>query len=420
MPSTLRVAVLVDLHRSPQAGGHVKCWERLGAATVANDLPLDLTIYFSGDEATEILGPYTRFRALPPVFSTENLKFLPYVPDHTDLGWYHRKLGQELRQYDVIHTTDAFFAFAQTAERISNEYRIPLVTSFHTDTPSYTRIFTRQTIESLFGGGWLGRKMIRDWNVPERKGRSMDRKLAQHVSLCHTALVTREEDHVLAEKILGKEHVHHLRLGVDKAVFGPHRADRSGVEQEYNIPPGHIAVLFVGRIDVGKNILTLVDAMEKCIAAGTPLHLIAAGQGPASAYVKQRLGAHASLPGFVPPEKLARLYASVDCLALSSEVEIRSMAGVEAMASSCPVLVSRKSGVAQLFNHTPAMQTVESGVANWAEALRLFAADPALRQRMRVAALDYSRNHLASWNDVLAEDLFIVWKEAAEKCKRAA
>ena len=34
-PPRLRVGVLVDLHWSPTAGGHVKTWERLAAAAAA-------------------------------------------------------------------------------------------------------------------------------------------------------------------------------------------------------------------------------------------------------------------------------------------------------------------------------------------------------------------------------------------------
>src|ERR1700761_501027 len=146
----LRVAVLVDLPRSPQSGGHVKCWERLANAAAHSNLPLDLTVYFSGTAPDEILGPQARLRHLPPVFSTARLKFLPYVPDHTDLAPYHPRLARELAQYDVIHTTDGFFAFTRTAERVSRARGIPLVTSFHTDTPSYTRIFTQHTIEEIF------------------------------------------------------------------------------------------------------------------------------------------------------------------------------------------------------------------------------------------------------------------------------
>jgi glycosyltransferase involved in cell wall biosynthesis len=409
----LRVAALIDLPRSPMAGGHVKCWERLAAAAAHTDLPLDLTVYFSGPETTEIPGPHARIRQVPPVFSTDRLKFLPYVPDHTDLAPYHFRLARELRNFDVIHTTDGFFAFARTAERVSRRHNIPLVTSFHTDTPSYARLFTRQTIESLFGKGWLGRLMNDRWQLPERQGRAMEEKLRRHVQACRTALVTRAEDHAFAERLIGEEHVHHLRLGIDRNMFGPHRRNRIGMENDYNIPPGRIVVLFVGRVDAGKNIYTLIGAVEKLIADGLPLHLITAGIGPAIEDVQRRLGENAATPGFVMPDDLARLYASVDVLALVSEVEIRSMAGVEAMTSGCPVLVSKKSGVAELFNHTPAMITVEGDVEPWAKALREFAANAARQKTMRETALGYAHDHIAGWHDVLAGDLFAVWQKAA-------
>lgn len=420
MSEVLRVAALIDLPRSAQSGGHVKCWERLAAAAAEGVLPLDLTVYFSGETREEILGPHARIRQLPPVFSTAKLKFLPYVPDHTDLAPYHPALARELAQYDVIHTTDGFFAFARTAERVSRRHGIPLVTSFHTDTPSYTRIFTRQTIERLLGDGALGRWLIDGYRWPERQARKMQARLVAHVGACRAALVTRAEDHALAESLLGEQRTHHLRLGVDRAMFGPHRRDRAGVERDYAVPPQRLVALFVGRLDVGKNIYTLIEAMERLIGEGLPLHLIAAGIGPAADDLRHRLAGHVSVPGFVPPDELARLYASVDVLTLASEVEIRSMAGVEALTSGCPVLVSEKSGVAELFDHTPAMRTVASGVANWTDALRDFATDPARRDQMRAIATAFGRDRLASWHDVLREDLFAVWAQAAQDRKSAA
>ncbi len=409
----IRVAALVDLPRSPEAGGHVKCWERLADAAADAQLPLDLTVYFSGRNRTEVLGPGARLAHLPPLFSTAQLKFLPYVPDHTDLAPYHPRLARELGSYDVIHTTDAFFAFAKTAEGVSRRRGIPLTTSFHTDTPSYTRIFTRQTIEARFGASWPARKLIDDWQLPERQGRRMDQRLVQHLRRCAFVAATRAEDHALAESMLGRSRVGHLRLGIDKRLFGPHRADRARVEAELALPKDRILVLFVGRLDVGKNIHTLVDAIATLRAEGVPLHLITAGVGPAEADIRRKLGPAATIAGYVQPCELARLYASVDMVALSSEVEIRSMVGVEAMASGCPVLVSKKSGVAELFDDTPAMRVVDSGAAAWAEALRQTAACAPMRAGMRAAALDYSRRCLAPWREVLDEDLFSLWREAA-------
>ncbi len=420
-PEILRVAVLVDLPRTPLSGGHVKCWERLAEAAARSALPLDLTVYFSGPEATKSLGPHTRFRQLPPVFSTANFKFLPYMPDTTDMAPYHARLARELMQYDVIHTTDGFFAFARTAARVGRKSGIPLVTSCHTDTPSYTRIFTRQTIRKIFRRQpRLRHLLIETWKIPERQAQRMQRKLERHIELCRYAVMTRPEDHDLADRLLGKDRVSHLRLGVDKNMFTPRRADRAGIERDYNIPAGRIVVLFVGRVDVGKNIHTLIEAMERLVAEGVPLHLLAAGVGPATDDVKRHLPGHASIPGFVNPEELARLYASADVLALSSEVEIRSMVGMEAMASGCPTLVSQKSGVAELFHNTAAMEVVESGVESWANALRDFAGNPARRKQMRDAALVYSETQLAGWETVLAEDLFAVWKKAAAASRRKA
>jgi glycosyltransferase involved in cell wall biosynthesis len=409
----IRVAALVDLPRSPEAGGHVKCWERLAEAASGAGLPLDLTVYFSGRQRTETLGENARLEHLPPLFSTAQLKFLPYVPDHTDLAPFHPRLARELGSYDVIHTTDAFFAFARTAESVSRRRGIPLTTSFHTDTPSYTRIFTRQTIEARFGASWPAKKLIDDWQLPERQGRRMDQRLVQHIRRCAFVAATRAEDHDLSASILGRSRVGNLRLGIDKQVFGPHRADRARIEAELGLPEGQLLVLFVGRLDVGKNIHTLVEAIAALRAEGLPVHLITAGVGPAAAEIRQKLGPAATVAGFVAPSELARLYASVDLVALASEVEIRSMVGVEAMASGCPVLVSKKSGVAELFDHTPAMRVVESGVAAWTEALRRIAGRRETRAMMRMAALCYAKRRLAPWRDVLDEDLYALWREAA-------
>ena len=412
MKQLLRVAVLVDLARSPTAGGHVKCWERIAAAAAGGDLPLDLTVYFSGGGAPESLGPRAVLAQLPPLFSTRKLGFLAYIPDHTDLAPYHPKLAAELARYDLIHTTDAFFAFARTAEIVARRRGVPLVTSFHTDTPSYARIFTRHSIEHLIGPSWARRRIIDIWQAPERQGRRMDRRLVRHLRRCDRALAARQADCSIAEAILGPEKVNHLRLGVDKQMFCPTRADRAELEAQLGIAPGQILVLCVGRLDVGKNIHTLMEGVAHLRAEGVPLHLITAGVGPAADDLRQRLGAAVTVAGFVPPEALAKLYASVDFTAMTSEVEIHGMVGLEALASGCPVLVSAESGVAPLFRGVRGMREVAGGLAGWIDALREVSHDERARAQMRRAAIGY-RPRLASWEEVLTEDLFAVWQMAA-------
>ena len=410
-----RIAVLVDLPHTPEAGGHVKWWERLaGAAADAGEaLPFDLTVYFSAGKPDETLGPRVRLRHLRPLFSTARLKFLPYTPDQTDLAPYHPGLARELTGYSLIHTTDAYFAFARTAERVSRAYRIPLTTSFHTDTPAYAGLFTRRIIEELFER-WpsLRRSLLVDWDAPGRQQARMQRRLDRHLRAVARAFVTRATDRSLAERILGRGRVDRLWIGVDKAVFGPHQRDREGLKRDYAIPEGRAVAVCVGRIDVGKNIPVLIEATGRAIGAGAALHLILAGLGPSTVEAKRRLAGDVSLPGFLPPSEIARLYASVDFCALPSEVEVGSMAAIEAVASGCPTLVSRLSRTAEQLGQTAAISEIASGESAWSEALKELASSSSRRQAMGEAALEYRRRQMATWSDVLNENLVPGWRAA--------
>src|SRR5438874_5552023 len=103
----LKVGVLVDLDLTPEAGGHVKCWQRLAEAAVDCAELLDLTVHFSGPEPRRIeLSSNVRYVVLPPVFSSARL--ICRVPDHTDLAPWHPRLARMLTDYDLIHTTDAY------------------------------------------------------------------------------------------------------------------------------------------------------------------------------------------------------------------------------------------------------------------------------------------------------------------------
>ena len=155
----LKVGVLVDLALTPEAGGHVKCWQRLAEAAVEYPDELDLTVHFSGKEPRRIeLSPTVRYVLLPPVFSTARL--VREVPDHTDLAPWHPRLAAALGDYEIIHTTDAFFCYARTAVRFARRRGVPVVSSIHTNTPEYARITTAKLLERRLGRGLLYLSLI--------------------------------------------------------------------------------------------------------------------------------------------------------------------------------------------------------------------------------------------------------------------
>jgi glycosyltransferase involved in cell wall biosynthesis len=413
----LKIAVLVDLIRSPQSGGHVKSWEHMARAAAATaDLPFDLTVFFSGPERIEQLSPQVTLRQLPQVFSTSRLKFLPYLPDHTDLSPWHPALARALSDFDVLHTTDAYFAFTRTAERIAKRHRLALTHSVHTDQPNYARIFTAKAIREKFGEGWLGNFLLNRLKLPEIAARRLERDFGKHAGRCAYVLASRAQDRATAAQFLPADRVCSSRLGLDKSLFNPSRANRQAVLETYQIPADRLLLLFVGRLDEGKNIYTLLAALVPLIRAGAPLHLIAAGIGPAAAKITETLPLNSTVAGFVPQQELARLYASCDALALASEVETRSMAMIEALASGLPVLLAAKAGLEALLPPTKALTVVTGSSAAWQDSLSDFTyRSAAEREAMRAAARYLAENILAGWNDILLQDFWPAWRDAAQQ-----
>lgn len=383
---TLNVGVLVDLARRPDSGGHVKCWERLAGAA-ARVPGLDLTVHFAGPKpGIEELAPNVRFFFERPVFSTARLRFLlGEVPDDADLAPWHPRLARLLPYYDVVHTTDAFFAYARTALRSGR----PLVNSVHTNTPEYARLYAGRTFDRL-GLGTL--------HLERFVERRMRARLAAHQRRCAFAFVSRP-DELAAAAVLTNGRAGLLRRGIDTSFFTPAKRRRA--------PDGRVVVLYAGRVNAGKNVGVLVDAVA---ASGPDVHLVCAGEGALREEILARLGPRASCPGNLAPAALAEAYASADLFAFPSTIEEHANVVQEALASGLPVLAT-----------TSMARAIEPGVTGlvlpgndpraWAEAIASLG--PEQRACMGRAARVTAEERLPSWRDVLVEDLLPRWREAA-------
>jgi len=421
-PRPIKVSVLVDLIRRPNAGGHVKSWERFAQAAVRLSGSLDLTVHFLGEEETVVpLADNVRFCLHPPRFSTQRFSFLSHVPDHTDLAFYHPSLAKSLAACDVIHTTDAFFTFARTALKFSRRHGIPLVNSVHTDTPSYTRVYTALTVERALGQGLLSRILLNGLKVHIRAERYMLRRLAEHQRHSAFVLVSKPEDLDKLRQALPADRVRMLRRGIDTEFFTPAKRDRAWLQQRFGIPPERLVILFVGRLSRGKNIILVAEAVSRLAAEGLPVCLLCAGQGDERQSIVERLGSSACCPGMVLGEDLARLYASADIFAMPSEIEVFCNVVQEAMASGLPAVLAQGGGMGRLIATEETGLIVEDRLAeSWARALRTFCADGERRAIVGRAARAYAEEKLPSWGDVLSQDLLTVWQAAAAlKTQRA-
>ncbi|HEY8873370.1 MAG TPA: glycosyltransferase, partial [Stellaceae bacterium] len=261
----LKVGVLVDLALTPEAGGHVKCWQRLAEAAVEYPDELDLTVHFSGKEPRRIeLSPAVRYVLLPPVFSTARL--VREVPDHTDLAPWHPRLAAALGDYEIIHTTDAFFCYARTAVRFARRRGVPVVSSIHTNTPEYARITTAKLLERRLGRGLAYRAANDVLAVPRWVSRLLERRIAKHLAGVTSAMASYggAPDSGPAGRHCGVA----LRRGFDRALFTPERRDRGWFEERFGVPPGRLILMYAGKLNAGKNVPLLGGVVERVRQGG--------------------------------------------------------------------------------------------------------------------------------------------------------
>lgn len=413
----LRVAALVDLEAGPAAGGHVKCWERLAAGASDFAQSVDLTVYMQGRRrAVTPLAANARIVCLRPVLSTARFRFLDRVADHSDLAPCHPGLFAALRTADVIHTTDAHFAYARTARLAARLFGRRLVHSLHTDTVAYVRHYFGEVISRVAGDGPLGRRMRDRWRLPDRLAARMAGEIERHVGACAYLLTAERADDVRLAELLPPGRTRVLRRGVDKRLFHPCRRDRAGLAARFGIPADRPLLAFAGRVDAPKRVMTLARAARTLLDRGVPLHVAVAGQGPEMPAVAALLGPHVTLLGVVPQTELAVVYASAELFVFPSVVETAGNVVLEAKASGLPVLVAPQ-GTGH-YVRTDGIDGVLVGSAEpaaWAEAAGALLADPARRAAIATAARHHIETDRPDWAQVVAQDLLPIWQAAAQE-----
>ena len=407
----LKVGVLVDLTLSPEAGGHVKCWQRIAEAAVDFADRLDLTVHYNGPRVRRIeLSPTVRYALLPPVFSTARI--VKEVPDHTDLAPWHPRLTRALADYDVIHTTDAFFCYARTATRFARRRGIPIVSSIHTNTPEYARITTTKLLQRALGNGLAYRAANDVFAIPDRVSGVLERRLARHLSNVSSALGSYGGD--LDARYRDRHCGISLRRGLDRVQFAPERCDREWFERRFGLPGGHLIAMYAGKLNAGKNVPALGAVIKLVRDEGRAVHLFCAGEGPERAVLEADLGPALTCGGNLDQNELARAYASADLFLFPSAIDESGNAAVEALASGLPSLLAAGSGVATRMADCGGVRVLPGDRPDlWAATIAELAEAPLRRRAMALAARAYVESRVPTWAEVLAEDLLPVWQAAA-------
>ncbi len=174
-------------------------------------------------------------------------------------------------------------------------------------------------------------------------------------------------------------------------------------------------VLHVGRLQLRKNLVRLVEAFDQIKNTAEGLSLVLAGrpgwghQQLLRRIVQLDLSDRVILPGYISDEDLPALYSGAQLYAFPSLYEGFGFPALEAMACGVPVVCANTSSLPELVGNA-ALTVAPTDTVALAEAIRRLLTDNALRQQLITRGLERVRSF--TW-EAAARATLEVLQEAA-------
>lgn len=277
---------------------------------------------------------------------------------------------------DVVHV-EGHYAAGKHACHIAKERGIGLVATNH---------FMPENLTHYAPIGNWGRKVVRYFAWKHFV------KVYSQADIVTTPTKTAAE---LLHSIGLKNPVEVISNGIDLTRFCPARRGTE-VSAHYNLPD-EPRLLYVGRLDLEKNIALVIRAFAKARGTAT-FHLVLAGSGAEEERLKKlaralKIPECVTFTGFVPDELLPELYASCDAFMMAGTAELQSIVTMEAMASGLPVIAVNAIALPELVDETNGFLYEHNDVETLAEDMRKLFTDHELYKKLREGSLKRIKLH---------------------------
>ena len=318
---------------------------------------------------------YSPRTATPAFASTGKLVGVPSIPfpgrnEYRFPVALSPRVRRDLAEFapNVIHVSSPDWV-GHRAVSWARARKVPVLASVHTRFETYPRYYSMAWIEPVIEA--MLRRYYRRCDALVAPSESFAQLLREQRMNYDVGLWTR---------------------GVDHERFNPARRDLEW-RRSLGIADHEFAIGFLGRLVMEKGLDVFSDSVDELARRGVPHKVFVVGQGPARDWFEARLP-EAKFAGFQQGADLARAVASMDVLFNPSITEAFGNVTLEAMACGVSVVAAAATGSQSIVDDGVSGRLIAPGAVHaFAEALRGYALDPAMRARHGAAgaerALDY-------------------------------
>ena len=230
---------------------------------------------------------------------------------------------------DVIHCHHPFW-MGDIALRLSSQFRIPMVFTYHTMFEQHMHYLpiqnegTKRFIIELFTG---------------------------YANLATQVIVPSESVRAILLERGVKAPMAVVPTGVDLKKYSV--GDGTVIRKRLGIPPEAVVIGYVGRLALEKNIEFLSRSVAAYLKKESKAHYLVAGEGPLRDLIKkifdeQGVGQQLHLAGVLKGQDLVDCYHAMNVFAFASLSETQGIVLVEAMAAGLPIVAMDAPGVREV------------------------------------------------------------------------
>jgi len=199
---------------------------------------------------------------------------------------------------------------------------------------------------------------------------------------------------LLRDIAIAPERCFYLPPGTDTRRFSPGMASGRHFWEGYGIAPESLVLLYVGRLNVEKNLLFLIERYRDLRrSSAKEIALVLVGEGEYSQLTPQWRAEGIFHLGVKHGDELSRIYAGSDLFVSASITETLGQTVMEAQASGLPAVVADRGGVLETVINGQTGYTLDvAAPETWVATLTRLVEDDALRRRMGAAAHGQMQN----------------------------
>ena len=403
-----RVAILIDLELSNKSGGHVKFWEKICESLLKDKLEIKMDIFFLGKvKKKRKLNNFINFKINKPILSSKILKVVGIDADYTDLFPLNPILFFELKKYDLIHTTDQLFSMSKTAKLASFIWKIPLTTSYHTDTPSYTKHYILKMFSSY--PSFLSSIFIKKIKLHQKISENQKIRIQKYFNFCEKVMIDFKNLSKDFSKIKKSKKLVNLERGINKEVFKKIKINKRNFYEKFKIPLENKILFFCGRIHELKGANFLAKIHKNLREKGVRVTTILTGEDIHGDECKKIGGQNLIITNYLNQNEVASFMNVCDLFVFPSLYETGPQVVMEAKSCGALCLVSPNGGGKHIRHNFDGIIIRKYLINEWVKEIYSL-----LKEKKKISEI---KNNLQkydtspSWRDVFFTVFYKNWKK---------